>query len=329
MAGQIDAGNLSWWQAAAPIPKPASGEETDPMRRPTTRLRALFKRGKFVYMPSVYHPLAGRMVQHLGFKAAYVGGYVTGGSLAVSEPLLTMDEQVGLAGTIARRISLPLVCDAGAGFGEPLHAMRTVEEFIGAGVAGIHIEDQLYPKRAHYHKYVAHEVPMREFTDKIRFACRRRDELDKDFVIIARSDTCRFHGLGEAIKRINKAATVGADLGLVFPRDHKETVQAPKRAKIPLVWVQSRGNRDGRPLYSNAELADMGYVACIDAITLMLAALDGMREALTEIRKTGAYTGLSDDRSIELRQYIENLIGLESFYAVEEATVERKKWGKR
>src|SRR5207253_11517203 len=84
--------------------------------------------------------------------------------------------------------------------------MRSVREFIRAGVAGIHIEDQLYPKRAHYHKYVAHAVSREEFIDKIKFACRARDETDKDFVIIARSDTCRFEGLDEAITRINMAA---------------------------------------------------------------------------------------------------------------------------
>ena len=70
--------------------------------------------------------------------------------------------------------------------------MRTVREFINAGVAGVHIEDQLYPKRAHYHKYVAHAIPIEEFAYKIRYACRERDETDPDFVVIVRSDTCRF-----------------------------------------------------------------------------------------------------------------------------------------
>src|SRR5215471_18851639 len=167
-------------------------------QRATTRLRDLLRSKTFLHMPAVYDALTGRLVQSLGFEAAYVGGYVTGGSMAVSEPLLTMTEQVKLAEDIARSIQVPVVVDAGAGFGEPLHTMRKVREFIRAGVAGVHIEDQLYPKRAHYHKYVVHGVTVEEFVEKIEFACKERDKVDKDFVIIARSDACRFEGLDAA-----------------------------------------------------------------------------------------------------------------------------------
>ena len=183
----------------------------------TQSLRRLLKEEKFVYMPSAYDALGGRLVEQTGFKAVYVGGFVTGGSRCTSEPLLTMDEQVRTAGDVANAVKIPTVADGGAGFGEPLHTMRTVREFIRAGVAGIHIEDQLYPKRAHYHKYVAHAIPRDEFVDKIKFACRARDETDKDFVVIARTDTCRFEGLEEAMTRLNMAADVGADMGLYLP----------------------------------------------------------------------------------------------------------------
>src|SRR5205823_9912659 len=140
-------------------------------------------------------PLEGRLAERMGTPLVYTGGYVSGASRVISEPLLTMDEQVRIAGDVARAVEVPLIADAGAGFGEPLHTMRTVREFAAAGVAGIHIEDQLFPKRAHYHKYVAHAVPVAEFVAKIRLACRQRDQTDKDFVIIARSDTCREFGL--------------------------------------------------------------------------------------------------------------------------------------
>src|SRR4029077_4125433 len=224
----------------------------------------------------------------------YTGGYVTGASRAVTEPLLTMDEQVRVAGEVARAVEVPLIADAGAGFGEPLHTMRTVREFAAAGIAGIHIEDQLFPKRAHYQKYVAHAVPVPEFVDKIRWACREGDRIDRDFVIIARSDTCREFGLDEAISRVNAAAQVGADLGLVFPRDRDEAERAPRLAAVPLVWVQSRGNRDGRPILSLGELERMGYRGCIDAQILLGAALHAMKRALREIMATGSYEGLSD-----------------------------------
>jgi methylisocitrate lyase len=207
--------------------------------------------------------------------------------------------------------------------------MRTVREFIRAGVAGIHIEDQLYPKRAHYHKYVAHAVPREEFAAKIKFACRARDETDRDFVIIARSDTCRFEGPEEAIARINMAADAGADMGMFFPRNREEMQRGPKEARIPLVYVISRGNRDGRPLPSARDLADMGYKAAIDALTYLLVSFHFAKKALAEINRTGTYTGMTAQENVAARQEIEDLVGLEQFYEIEEATVEEKKWGKR
>ena len=292
-------------------------------QRATTRLRELLRSKTFLHMPAVYDALTGRLVQSLGFEAAYVGGYVTGGSMAVTEPLLTMTEQVRLSEDVARSVKIPIVVDAGAGFGEPLHTMRTVREFIRAGVAGVHIEDQLYPKRAHYHKYVVHGVPVEEFVEKIQFAIRQRDELDRDFVIIARTDTCRALGLDEAVSRINRAADVGADLGLLFPRNPKEAEEAPRRSRLPLVYVQSRGNRDGRPIYSLAELKAMGYRACIDAQLLLGVAVHFMKEALAEMLQTGRYTGIGDNQFTTLRKEIEDMIGLDTYYEVEAETVEK------
>src|SRR5271165_984037 len=236
------------------------------MSTKTKQLRTLLASGEFSYMPSATTPIEGKLAETAGAKLVYTVGYATGATRAISEPLLTMDEQVHVAGEVARAVTVPLVADAGAGFGEPLHTMRTVREFAAAGVAGIHIEDQLFPKRAHYHKYVAHVIPRKEFADKIRLACRQRDQTDKDFVIIARSDSCRFEGLDEAVGRVNLAAEHGADMGMIFPRDLAELQQAPKLSKIPLVYVVSRGNRDNRPVVNAAQLADMGYKVALDAL---------------------------------------------------------------
>ncbi|HWI38554.1 MAG TPA: isocitrate lyase/PEP mutase family protein [Burkholderiales bacterium] len=290
----------------------------------TTALRRLLKKKAFVYLPVAYDPLGGRLLQSVGFDCVYTGGFVTGASRTTSEPLLTMDEQLRVAGDVANAIDIPLVVDGGAGFGEPLHTMRTVRECIRAGIAGAHIEDQLYPKRAHYHKYVAHAVPRKEFAAKIAYACRQRDRSDPDFVVIARTDTCRAEGLKEAVARINLAADEGADLGLIFPRNAEEMKKAPKQTRIPLVYVISRGNRDGRPVPSAGELADLGYKAAIDAMTYLLASFHFAKRAYQEIKRTGAYTGLSHEECVAARQEIETLVGLDEFYAIEEATVEKK-----
>ena len=290
----------------------------------TTALRRLLKKKDFVYLPVAYDPLGGRLLQSIGFDCVYTGGFVTGASRCTSEPLLTMDEQLRVAGDVAAAIDIPLVVDGGAGFGEPLHTMRTVRECIRVGIAGAHIEDQLYPKRAHYHKYVAHAVPRKEFAAKIAYACRQREKSDPDFLVIARTDTCRSEGLKEAVARINLAADAGADMGLLFPRNADEMKKAPKQARIPLVYVISRGNRDGRPLPTAPQLADMGYKAAIDAMTYLLASFHFAKRAYQEIKRTGDYTGLSPKQCVAARHEIETLVGLDEFYAIEEETVEKK-----
>src|SRR5207247_938854 len=276
------------------------------MTAKTHRLRELIASGEFLYMPSAATPLEGRIAEAIGTPLVYTGGYATGASRAITEPLLTMDEQVRVAGEVARAVAVPLVADAGAGFGEPLHTMRTVREFAAAGVAGIHIEDQLFPKRAHYHKYVAHAVPLPEFVDKIRWACRERDRIDGDFVIIARSDTCREFGLDEAIARVNATAEVGADLGLVFPRNDSEAEAAPKPARLRLVCVHSRRTSDGSAIYSLAALQTMVSRACTDAQLLLGAATHFMKEARAEMRRTGQYTCIGDNQCSSLREGIED-----------------------
>ncbi len=288
----------------------------------TNILADLLRSGSFLHLPSVYDPITARLVEAAGFEATYVGGYVSGASRAVTEPLLTMTEQVAIAGEVANSVAIPVLADAGAGFGEPLHTMRTVREFSGAGIAGIHIEDQLFPKRAHYHKYQVHAIPTEDFVAKIRYACRARDEVDENFVIIARSDTCRELGLEEASGRINRAADAGADMGLLFPRDRQEAEQAPRVCQVPLVYVQSRGNRDGRPLFGREELRQMGYAACIDAQVVLAAGFAAQRKMLAELRETGDFTGLTPPDLVQVRQQIEDLIGLDEHYAIEAETVE-------
>jgi len=286
-------------------------------------LRKLLRSRKFLELPAVYDPLAARIAESIGFKTLYNGGFVTGGMSTISEPLLTMTEQIGVAADIARAVDVPLVMDAGAGWGEPLHTMRTVRECIRAGVAGVHIEDQLFPKRAHYHTYVAHNIPRREYRDKIALACRQRDESDKDFVIIARSDACREQGFAEAVARMHIAADAGADMGLIFPRDHKEAVKSPKVCRLPMIYVQSRGNRDGRPDYSYGELRDMGYAGCIDAILAVGVHYHFLREAFRELKETGDFSGLTKAEFVAARKGVEDLIGLKEYYRIERATVEK------
>ena len=132
----------------------------------------------------------------------------------------------------------------------------------------------------------------------------------------------------EAVWRVN-AADAGADMGLIFPRNDEEMKKAPRLEKIPLVYVISRGNRDGRPLPTGPQLADMGYKAAIDAITYLLASFHFTRLAYAEIKRTGGYSGLTHEQCVKARHDIEALAGRDEFYEIEEQTVAERKWGKR
>jgi len=96
------------------------------------------------------------------------------------------------------------------------------------------------------------------------------------------------------------------------------------QSKIPLVYVQSRGNRDNRPLFSRNELEDMGYAMCIDAQVMLLASFDAQRRMLSELIETGDFSLLSQESSIQIRQEIEDIINLEEYYNIEKSTVEKK-----
>jgi len=118
-------------------------------------------------------------------------------------------------------------------------------------------------------------------------------------------------------------------MGMIFPRDLAELQQAPKLAKIPLVYFVSRGNRDNRPVASAARLADMGYKVALDALLHLLVAFHFNKRALEELKATGDFTGLTHEECVTARHDIETLVGLDEFYTIEEETVEDKKWGER
>jgi methylisocitrate lyase len=290
--------------------------------RPTTQLRRLIARPGLIVAPVCFDPLSARLVEETGFECAALGGYALGSHLAASEPLLTMTEVVEAARRLAAAISIPLIVDAGAGYGDPLHTMRTVRELERAGAAALHVEDQVFPKRAHYHRdYREHTIPADEMVTKLRYACQARR--DPDFVIIARTDTMRTDGYDEGVRRARLYAEAGADMVMLFPNSAEEAARAPRDCGVPLVYVNSAGNRVGRPVFNTAELEAMGYKAVADAISFIIAAYAGVREALEQLRASG-HTGIDAQKAIATRHAIERTIGLEESYRVEEETVERR-----
>src|SRR5919197_3391599 len=257
------------------------------MERMTTRFRRRLRQPGLIVAPICFDPLTARIAAEVGFDCVALGGYALGSHLAVSEPLLTMTEMVDAARRITSVVDVPLIVDAATGFGDPLHVMRTVREFERAGVAAIHIEDQVFPKRAHYHRDSReHTIPAEEMATKIRFACQARR--DPDFVIIARTDAMRTHGYEEGVRRANLYAEAGADLAMLFPNNDEEARRAPRDCKVPLNYVNSSGNRVGRPVYNTRELEAMGYKIVSDAIGVIITTYRAVHSMLEQLKKTGS-----------------------------------------
>jgi 2-methylisocitrate lyase-like PEP mutase family enzyme len=185
-----------------------------------TALRKLMASGEMLLIPGCFDPLGGRLIEELGYKAAYVGGFATGSHLVHTEPLLQLNDQVEVAARIAKVIDIPVLADAHAGWGDALHTVRTVREFEAAGIAGFHIEDQVVPKRASYFKNIIHILPRDEFIQKMKIAVKAKK--NPDTVIIGRTDAFAAQGGGrdEAVARAKAMIDIGVDM--IFFRGARE-----------------------------------------------------------------------------------------------------------
>ncbi len=282
-------------------------------------LKAKLDSGQPVVAPGAYDPISARLVQSLGFETIYTGGYMSGAHLAVTEPLMTMTEQIAVAEKVARSVPLPVICDADAGYGEPVHAMHTVRSFEAAGIAAIHIEDQFFPKRASYHAGLEHVIPMDEFLEKIRYALQART--DPDFIIIGRTDafTAVEGDMDEAIRRGNALRDLGVDV--VMPRGvrSREDLDTFRKGvpNIPLVVIA--GSDD----ITVQEYTDLGYQMMIYATSPIIAAVDGYRRVYSSLRDTG-HIGIDAQQVSTMRDEVEALISLPEYQQVEAETTERE-----
>lgn len=285
------------------------------------KMRALMNAPGMIRAVNVYDAFSARIAQDAGFKAIGLGGFQLGAQRCVTEPTLTMTEVIDSARLITQAVSIPMKVDCGAGFGEPVHVTRTVREAEAAGIACIHIEDQHYPKRAHYHQGIEKIIPVEDMLDKIRAALAAR--CDPDFVIVGRTDAMRTHGPEEAIRRANLYAEAGCDMIECFPNNSEQVRLAVKEIAAPLLYVNSPGNRHKRVVFNWSELEDMGYKMTLDSTCVLLTAARALRENLREYIATGR-PPQNIDEGPELRTWVETLIGLPELYAIERKTTERR-----
>ena len=284
-----------------------------------SELRARLSRGETIVAPGAYDPIGARVVQSLGFPAVYTGGYASGAHLAVTEPLMTMTEQLEVAARVAKSVDLPVIADANAGYGDPLHAMRTVRAYEDAGIAGLHIEDQVYPKRASYHKGLEHVTPLDEFLEKMSYALKARH--DADFLIIGRTDAFSAVGgsMEEAIRRGSALKDLGVDV--VMPRGVRQKGDLARFREgvpdVPLLVIA------GADEISSQEYQALGYQIIIYAVTPVILAAEALIESYSKLRDTG-FIGLSTEEVAAKRKRVEELIDLPEYYRIEAETTERR-----
>ncbi len=290
------------------------------MKRMTTVLRELLASDKCLVYPGVYDALTARIAEQLGFEMVGIGGNSLGSHLCQAEPLLTLPDLVRESRYITDAINIPLKVDADAGFGEPLHVIRTIRELEQAGVAAAHIEDQIFPKRAHYHQGIEHTTDSELMVAKIKAAVMAKR--DPDFVIVARSDAMLTHSFEEGVRRANLYLEAGADIAFVYPNSVEQARLAAKEIKGHLAYGVSDGNRKGRPILSVQELADMGYKVVSFPTPVIMAVAMAVKGMLENLKATGR-TGIDQAEFLSVRKYVEDTIGLEEMYKIEASTVER------
>lgn len=247
------------------------------------RFRELIAAPEILVLPGAWDALSAILITQAGFP----GVYITGGGIARSSGvpdigLITLNEQVARVKMICEAVSVPVLADADTGYGNAINLMRTVREMENAGAAGIHIEDQVTPKRCGH--YEGKEVvDRREFVKKIEAACaaRRHD----DFVIVARTDARAMLGLDEAIARGQACRQAGADVIFVeAPQTIDEIKRVADEIDAPLLLnMVTKGGKT--PYVPTDELERMGYDILIFASDVQRAAIFAMRRVLQELRE--------------------------------------------
>jgi len=253
----------------------------------TTRLRALLKEGKTLFVPGCYNALSGRILDKVGFPAIYMTGYGTSLSLLGLPDcgLATMTEMHMNARYIANAVEAPVIADSDNGYGNAINVIRTMREYIQTGVAAIHIEDQIIPKRCG-HVAGRQVIPIEEACGKYRAADYARREIDPDFVLIARTDARGAHGgtLDDAINRANAYLDAGADMAFVEgPVDVGEVQRVCAEVKGPILYNQTGVS----PRFTQDELQALGIAVVIAPGTTMRATMQVVYDLAVAMREDG------------------------------------------
>jgi len=288
----------------------------------TGRLRELLARPRPLMAPGAADALTARLIARHGFEAIYMtGAGTTAVRLGMPDVgLLTMDEMADNAQRIAEASQLPLIADADTGYGGPVNVQRTVRAYERAGAAGIHIEDQQWPKRCG-HLAGKSVIPSEEMVGKLRAGLDARH--DKDFLIIARSDALAVEGFERTLERCRRYEEAGADMiFLEAPSKMEQLAAIPKSFRKPTLYNMASSGKT--PFLPIDEIGKLGFKLVIYPNFALLSAITAITRTLTELKRTGSIAEVS--KQIASFQEFFDLVGMrdvqeaEAKYGVDEKT---------
>src|SRR3954465_6001333 len=258
--------------------------------RPRARLKQ-----DMIGAPGAYDCITARTIAQAGYSAVYMTGAGTAATLGYPDyGLVTMSEMADNAGRIAAAVDVPVIADADTGYGNQLNTTRTIREYERRGVAGLHIEDQGFPKKCgHLDNKVI--VPLDEYLAKLRAAVAART--NPDFLIIARTDSRAVLGLEEAIRRANAALEAGADMAFVeAPQTMEEAASVPKLVKGPCLFNNVWKGKSPDIAFDDA--AKMGYRVTIVPGMLFKAVIGVCDATLKEMKQKGRHPTLDTGMTV-------------------------------
>ena len=280
---------------------------------PRQVLRQLLKRNKLLAAPGCFDGLSARLVEEAGFEAAYLSGGAVARSMGIPDiGLVTMSEVIERAAQVVSAVRIPVIADADTGYGNAINLVRTVREFERVGVAAIHIEDQITPKRCG-HLDGKEVISLAEMEKKLEAAIASRTDLD--FCIIARTDARGVHGLDDAIRRGRAFAKLGVDAVFVeAPQSEAELEEIPRQIReVPLLVNVFKGGKT--PMLPVERLEQMGYRIAIYPSETQRAGIHAMRLALGLLKREGTTEAM--DKALTTFNERDKIVGLDEWQALE------------
>ncbi len=254
--------------------------------------RQFLKRNKLIVAPGCFDGLSARLVQEAGFEAAYLSGGALARSMGIPDiGLVTMSEVIERAAQVTSVVDLPVIADADTGYGNAVNLVRTVRAYERAGVAAIHIEDQVTPKRCG-HLDGKEVISLEEMEQKLRAAIATR--ADPDFCIIARTDARGVNGFDDALKRGRAFAALGVDAVFVeAPQSEAELEEIPRAIpNVPLLVNVFKGGKT--PMLPAERFEKMGYRIAIYPSETQRAGIHAMRQVLGVLKRDGTTESMDD-----------------------------------